>query len=212
MAEQGIIEPSTSPWCSPVVILRKKDSSIRFAIDFRLLNHYTVKDSHLLPRIDDTLDAISGAKWYSTLDLKNGYHQVSIAPEDRPKTAFALPGSGLWQFTVLAFGLSNAPAVFERLMLNILAGLTWKTCLVYLDDIIVFAKTFEEQIKNLEEVLHRLKQANLKLNSKKCRFFQKRVIYLGHVVSEDGVSTDPEKTKAVSEWPVPKNVKEVRSF
>ena len=212
MAEQGIIEPSTSPWCSPVIILRKKDSSIRFAIDFRLLNHYTVKDSHLLPRIDDTLDALSGATWYSTLDLKSGYHQVSIAPEDRPKTAFTFPGSGLWQFTVLAFGLCNAPAVFERLMLKILAGLTWKTCLVYLDDIIVFAKTFEEQIKNLEEVLHRLKQANLKLNSKKCRFFQKRVIYLGHVVSEDGVSTDPEKTKAVSEWPVPKNVKEVRSL
>jgi hypothetical protein len=97
-------------------------------------------------------------------------------------------------------------------MLKILAGLTWKTCLVYLDDIIVFAKTFEEQIKNLEEVLYRLKQANLKLNSKKCRFLQKRVTYLGHVVSEDGVSTDPEKTKAVSEWPVPKNVKEVSSF
>jgi hypothetical protein len=110
-------------------------------------------------------------------------------------------------FTVLAFGLCNAPAVFERLMLKILAGLTWKTCLVYLDDIIVFVKTFEEQIKNLEEVRHRLRQANLKLNSKKCGFFQKRVTYLGHVVSEDSVSTDPEKTKAVSEWPFPKNVK-----
>ena len=124
MAEQGIIEPSTSPWCSPVVILRKKDSSIRFAIDFRLLNHYTVKDSHLLPRIDDTLDALSGAKWYSTLDIKSGYHQVSVAPEDRPKTSFAFPGSVLWQFTVLVFGLCNALAVFERLVLKILAVLT----------------------------------------------------------------------------------------
>jgi hypothetical protein len=143
--------------------------------------HYTVKDSHLLPRIDDTLDAFSGAIWYSTLDLKSGYHQVSIAHEDRPKTAFAFPGSVLWQFTVLAFGLCNAPAVFESLMLKILAELTWKTCLVYFDDIIVFAKTFEEQIKNLEEVLHRLKQANLKLNSKKCRFFQKRVTLLKNV-------------------------------
>jgi hypothetical protein len=109
-----------SPLPGPVVILRKKDSSIRFAIDFRLLNHYTVKDSHLLPRIDDTLDALAGAKWYSTLDITRGYNQVSVAPEDRPKTAFAFPGSGLWQFTVLAFGLCNAPAVFERLMLNIL--------------------------------------------------------------------------------------------
>ena len=212
MAEQGIIEPSTSPWCSPVVLLRKKDSSIRFCIDYRMLNHHTIKDSHPLPRIDDTLDALCGAKWFSTVDLKSGYHQVSVAPQDRPKTAFSFPGSGLWQFTVLAFGLCNAPAVFERLMLKILSGLTWKTCLVYLDDIIVFSKSFEEQIENLAEVLNRLKQANLKLNPKKCKLFQKQVTFLGHVVSENGVSTDPEKIKAVSEWPLPKNVKQIRSF
>ena len=131
--------------------MRKKDSSIRFAIDFRLLNHYTLKDPHLLPRIDDTLDALSGAKWYSTLDLKNGYHQVSVAPEDRPKTGFAFPGSGLWQFTVLAFELCNAPAVFERLVLNILAGLTWKTCLVYLGDIIVLLKLLRNKLKTLKK-------------------------------------------------------------
>ena len=212
MAAQGIIEPSTSPWNSNVVLLRKKDQSLRFCIDFRILNSYTIKDSHPLPRIDDTLDALSGSKIYSTLDLKSEYHQVSIAKGDRPKTAFSFPGSGLWQFTVLAFGLCNAPAVFERLMLKILSGLTWKTCLVYLDDIIVHSKTFQGHLENLAEVLERLKQANLKLNPKKCRFFQKQVTFLGHVVSEKGVSTDPEKTEAVEKWPTPKNIKEVRSF
>ncbi|CAC5409373.1 Transposon Ty3-G Gag-Pol polyprotein,Transposon Ty3-I Gag-Pol polyprotein,Retrovirus-related Pol polyprotein from transposon 297 [Mytilus coruscus] len=157
-------------------MIRKSDLSWRFCLDYRILNNITVKQSQFLPRIDDTLDALSQNKWFSTLDLKSGYHQLNLANEDRPKTAFSLPGGGLWQFTVLPFGLCNAPAVFEKLMLKVLTGLPWKTCLVYLDDIMIIGKTFEEHIKNLEEVMQRLRDANLKLNPKKCErwdFIQK---------------------------------------
>lgn len=212
MAAQGVIEPSTSPWSSNIVLVKKKDNSLRFCVDFRQLNDVTQKDSHPLPRIDDTLDALSGAKFYSTLDLKSGYWQVGISEADRPKTAFSFPGGGLWQFTVMAFGLCNAPATFERLMEKVLHGLSWKVCLVYLDDIIVFSKDFQGQLENLRKVFERLKFANLKLSPKKCCLFQSKVSFLGHIVSKDGVSTDPEKIKAVQEWPVPKNVKDVRSF
>ena len=168
MAAQGVIEPSTSPWSSNIVLVKKKDNSLRFCVDFRQLNDVTQKDSHSLPRIDDTLDALSGAKFYSTLDLKSGYWQVGISEVDRPKTAFSFPGGGLWQFTVMAFGLCNAPATFERLMEKVFHGLSWKVCLVYLDDIIVFSKDFQGQLENLRKVFERLKFANLKLSPKKC--------------------------------------------
>lgn len=214
MAKDGLIEPSntSSPWNSPVVMIRKSDLSWRFCLYYRILNNITVKQSQFLPRIDDTLDALSQNKWFSTLDLKSGYHQLNLANEDRPKTAFSLPGGGLWQFTVLPFGLCNAPAVFEKLMLKVLSGLPWKTCLVYLDDIMIMGKTFEEHIKNLEEVMQRLRDANLKLNPKKCELFRKEVTFLGHVVSEEGVATNSEKIKTVQTWPVPNTIKQVRSF
>ena len=156
MAERGVIEPSFSPWCSNVVIVTKKDGSVRFCLDFRKLNACTFKDSQPLPRIDDTLDALSGATWFSTLDCKSGYWQVGLAEKDRPKTAFSIAGGGLWQFTVMPFGLCNAPATFERLMEQVLHGLSWKQCLVFLDDIIVFSKTFSEHLDILREVFNRL--------------------------------------------------------
>jgi len=208
---QGVVERSDSPWSSAVVLVTKKDGSRRFCVDYRALNDLTVKDSYPLPRIDDTLDALAGARWFSTLDLKSGYHQVEVAEEDKAKTAFSF-GQGLWQFTVMPFGLCNAPSCFERLMERVLEGLHWKTALVYIDDVIVFGGTFEEELQRLREVLRRLRVANLKLSPKKCLLFQPEVPFLGHVVGREGVRTDPQKVAAVREWPVPTGVAEVRSF
>ena len=213
MERQGLIEPSKSPWSFPVVMVKKKDGTLRFCVDYRALNHITVKDSYPLPRIDDTLDALSGSKWFSTLDLKSGYHQVKMADEDKEKTAFCA-GGGLktWQFRVMPFGLCNAPATFERLMERVLDGLNWKASLVYLDDVIVLGRTFQEQSSHLEAVFKRLLHVGLKLSPKKCNLFQRQVKYLGHVVSHDGVTADPEKTRAVEEWPVPRDQHQLRSF
>ena len=212
MAEKDLIEPSTSPWSSPAIIIPKKNGGIRFCIDYRRLNKVTIPDSQPLPRIDDSLDALGGAKWFSTLDLKSGFHQVSVAEEDRPKTAFCIPGGGLWQFKVMPFGAVNSPAVFERLMERVFVGLTYGTLLIYLDDIIVYGKTFQIHLRNLEEVFKRLREANLKLNAEKCLFFQTQVTFLGHLVSQEGISADPHKIKSVQDWLTPRNVSEVRSF
>lgn len=211
MEVQGVIERSSSPWSSPIVLVTKKDGSTRFCVDYRKLNQVTKKDSYPLPRIDDTLDAVAGSQWYSTLDLQSGYWQVPINPTDKEKTAFVTPG-GLWQFNVMPFGLTNAPATFERLMELVLKGLPWQTCLMYLDDVIIHSKMFDVHIQNLKDVFNRLKLANLKLNPNKCNLFQREVIYLGHIVSCDGIKTDPSKSECVRLWPKPKNVHELRSF
>ncbi|GBM08967.1 Retrovirus-related Pol polyprotein from transposon 297 [Araneus ventricosus] len=211
MVDNGIIEKSSGPWASPIVLVKKKNGSTRFCVDYRKLNEITKKDSYPLPRIDDTLDALNGSQWFTTLDLKSGYWQIEIRPEDREKTAFTT-GQGLWQFKVMPFGLCNAPATFERLMETVLRGLSSEACLVYLDDIIIVGRTFEEHLNNLRKVFQRLQKANLKLNLKKCRFFQKEVTYLGHVISAEGVKTDPEKIKAVVDWPRPETVHDLRSF
>lgn len=211
MAKRGIIESSTSPWLSPVVLVSKKDGTTRFCVDYRKLNDITKKDSYPLPRIDDTLDRLAHTKWFSTLDLKSGYWQVAMDEEDKEKTAFSA-GNGLWQFKVMPFGLCNAPSTFERLMEMVLHGLALEVCLVYLDDIIVMGRTFKEHLANLREVFRRLEQANLKANPDKCHLFRKKITYLGHVVGEDGIQTDPTKITSVINWPQPKNIHELRSF
>lgn len=211
MLDSGIIRPSCSPWAAPVVLVRKKGGGLRFCVDYRKLNDVTSKDAYPLPRIDDALDSLSHACWFSTLDLASGYWQVEVDPKDRYKTAF-ITRQGLFEFNVLSFGLCNAPSTFQRLMDLILADLQWTTCLVYLDDIIVFGRTFQEHLARLDEVLVKLQQANLKIKPSKCNLFSTQVHYLGHVISAEGVMADPAKVAAVREWPVPRNQTEVQSF
>ncbi|XP_020298143.1 uncharacterized protein LOC109862482 [Pseudomyrmex gracilis] len=174
MREQGVIEESSGPWVSPAVMVKKKDGSLRFCVDYCNLNAVTVKDSYPLLRVDDLLGQLSDNTWFSTLNMKSGYWQVKIRKEDREKTAFSV-GNGLWQFTVMPFGLCNAPATFERLMERVLRQLLSKICLVYLDDIIVFGKSFEEMVANLRKVFQRFRERNLKLKPKKCTLLGKQV-------------------------------------
>ena len=212
MLERNIIEPSSSAWASPVVLINKKDGTIRFCVDYRKLNEVTVKDAYPLPKIEDCLDALSGSKWFSTMDLQSGFWQVPLATEeDRQKTAF-ITGLGLYQFTVLSFGLTNAPACFQRLMENVLRGLQWEECVLFMDDTIVHSPTFEEGLLRPEKVWQRFEQAKLKLKQSKCLLFQQEIKFLGHVVSKDGISTDPDKTQAIKDWPVPHTAKQIRSF
>ena len=211
MMEAGVIEESNGPWASPVVLVKKKDGSTRFCVDYRRLNMATVKDAYPLPRVEDCLDTMAGASWFSSLDLASGYWQLDIAPEHREKTAFSTH-RGLFQFRRMPFGLCNAPGTFERVMEVVMRGLQWKTCLVYLDDIVVFAASFEEHLERLEEVLQRLRTAGLKVKPSKCQLGRRRVGFLGHIVSQEGVGTDPAKVEAVRSWPAPASTTEVRSF
>ncbi|KRX78604.1 Retrovirus-related Pol polyprotein from transposon 17.6 [Trichinella sp. T6] len=187
MSNNRVIEPSCGPWSSPIVLVKKKDGSYRFCVDYRKLNHHTKKDAQPLPKIEETLETLSGATWFSTR---------LMADEDKEKTAFTTP-FGLYQFRVMPFGFCNAPATFQRLMETVLCGLHWTTCMVYLDDVIVFRKDGAEHLEKLDEVFSRLQGAGLKIKPTKCQLFQEKVKYLGHIISRDGVQLDPEKIKAV---------------
>ena len=211
LLEQGLIKPGNGPWSSPIVLVKKKDGSVRMCVDYRKLNAKTVKDAYPLPRIDDTLDSLADANLFATLDLASGYHQVQNTPQAKIKSAMVTK-QGLFEWNVMSFGLTGAPATFQRLMETALRGLQYEVCHIYLDDVIVFAKNEEELIDRLETVLDRFRRANLKLKPKKCVLFRKQVEFLGHIVSANGVATDPKKSEKVMNWPVPKNVSEVRSF
>ena len=211
MQQKEIITPSKSPWASPIVLVPKKDGSVRFCVDYRKVNNITHKDAYPLPRIDDTLDTLASSKCFSTLDLKSGYWQVEVEEQHREKTAFCTH-EGLFQFNVMPFGLCNAPATFQRLMDMVLTGLQWSSCIVYIYDIIVVGRTFDEHLQNLKEVFKRLDNAGLKLQPHKYQFLQPKVQFLGHVVSAEGISPDPSKTSQVREWPIPTSVKETQQF
>lgn len=197
MLEQGVVVPSRSPWASPVVLVRKKDGGVRFCIDYRKLNQATKLDEFPLPRIDDTQDQLAGAKYFTTLDLASGYWQVEMESTSQEKTAFTTY-SGLYEFKKMSFGLVNAPATFQRLMEVVLVGLARERCLVYIDDILVIGKTWEEHLANLRKVMDRFRAAGLRLKPKKCKYMLPEVEYLGHVVSADGVRTDPLLSVKVS--------------
>ena len=208
----GVIRPSNSPWASPVVMVKKKDGSLRFCVDFRQLNAATVKDVHPIPRIDDLLDTLHGARWFSTFDLKSGYWQVPIQERDKEKTAFRTSNGQLFEFNQVPFDLCNVPATFSRLMDHVLAGLHWKTCPLYLDDIIVFAATWEKHLARLRQVFERLRHAKPKLGANKCTFAAREVSYLGHRVTEEGLLPDPALLATIRDISPPQNATEVRSF
>lgn len=212
MLDSGVIRESHSPYSSPVVLVRKKDGSLRFCIDFRKLNSKTVKDAYALPRMEEALETMAGCSWFSTLDLKSGYWQIEIDEADKAKTAFTVGPLGFFECNRMAFGLTNAPATFQRLMEHCMADLNFNKCIVYIDDIIIYARTFEEHLERLEAVFARLEKYGLKLKSSKCSFFKERVKYLGHVISQEGIETDPEKVSAIRDWPVPQNLDQLRTF
>ena len=199
MVEVGAIRRSISPCASAVVLVRKKDGGLRFCIDLHKLNNRTVKDGHSLPRTEDTFDCLHGAVWFSTLDLKSGYWQVELEKEAKPLTAFTMGPLGFWECECMPFGVTNAPATFQRLMESCLGELHLNWCIIYLDDIIVFSETPEEHFHRLKAVLNKLRAAGLKLKPSKCDLFKEEIKYLGHVVSNEGVSTDPDKIKSVIE-------------
>lgn len=211
MLQADIIEPSDSPWAAAVVMVPKKNGDWRLCSDYRPVNGVTKKDSYPLPRIDESLDLVSGSTWFSSLDLRSGYYQVPLSPEARPKTAFCT-GRGLWQFKVLSFGLCNAPATFARLMDKVLADIPRQQCLVYLDDILVHGSSFEAALGSLRQVLERIRAAGLKLHPEKCHFVQREVSFLGHKVGGKGIGTMEEKVRAVTDWPTPINQKQLKSF
>ena len=212
MLAVGAIQRSTSPWASPVVLVCKKDGSLQFCIDLRKLNNQTIKDAQSLPRIEDSLDCLNGAAIFMSLDLQSGYWQVEMTEDSKPLTTFTVRPLGFYECVWMPFGLTNAPATFQCLMETCLGEMHLKWCIIYLDNIIVFSKTPEEHIERLRGVFEKLAAAGLRLKPSKCEFFKSQVAYLGHIVSKDGIETDPKKIEAIEKWPVPKTVTEVRSF
>ena len=212
MLEIGAIRKSQSPWASAVVLVRKKDGALRFCIDLRKLNARTIKDAQTLPRIEDSLDSLNRAMIFSSLDLKSGYWQVELDEESIPYTAFTVGPLGFYECLRMPFGLTNAPATFQRLMENCLGDLHLNWCIIYLDDIIIYSKTPKEHLERLEAVFEKISKAGLKLKPSKCEFFKSEITYLGHVVSNKGIATDPKKIRAIQQWPRPTTVTEVRRF
>ena len=213
LLECGAIRASHSPYSSPIVIVRKRQTNqIRMCLDFRELNKRTVKDSYALPRIEECFHALANCNMYSCLDATKGYLQIPIAEEHKARTAFTAGPLGHWECNSMWYGLTSAPATFQRMMENCLGDLNLTQCVAFLDDIVAFSVGFENHLQRLEAIFTRLKEYGIKLQPSKCKLFRERVQYLGHVVSKDGIETDPDKIEALKTWPVPKNVKELRTF
>ena len=213
MLQDGIIEPSTTPWVSPVVLVKKKSGEYRFAVDYRRLNQLTKPIQFPLPRLEDVFDTIGekGAQIFTSLDLASGYWQVPMDQNSKEKTGF-ITQSGVYQFKKMPFGLTNAPMSFQKTMTEVLRGINWQFSLVYIDDILIFSQDFDSHLDHLHQIFDRLRNANLRLKPGKCNFAVTSVPYLGHVLSKEGISVDPNKTHAVSTYPTPKSVKDIRAF
>ncbi|MEO1300843.1 MAG: reverse transcriptase domain-containing protein [Bacteroidota bacterium] len=211
LCDEAIIEPSDSPWSAPVVPIYKPDGTVRLCIDYRALNKITLKDAYPIPNLEDTIYNLHSMQYFTSLDLMRGYYQVPMSPESKPLTSF-VTSSGQWQFRRMPFGLCNAPATFQRLMNTILSGFPVDRVMVYLDDVLVIGKTFEEHLETVCQVLDCLRMHGLKVNPRKCQLFQQSVKFLGHVVSSDGLSPLPENIEAIVNYSAPKSIKSVQRF
>ncbi|KAG7593905.1 hypothetical protein ISN45_Aa01g026930 [Arabidopsis thaliana x Arabidopsis arenosa] len=211
LLDKGFIRPSSSPWGAPVLFVKKKDGSFRLCIDYRGLNKVTVKNKYPLPRIDELLDQLRGARWFSKIDLASGYHQIPIEPSDVRKTAFRTR-YGHYEFVVMPFGLTNAPAAFMKMMNGIFREFLDEFVIIFIDDILVYSKDRETHQNHIRTVLERLREQKLFAKLSKCSFWQRSIGFLGHIISDQGVSVDPEKIRSIKEWPRPKNATEIRSF
>ncbi|GBG80016.1 hypothetical protein CBR_g30277 [Chara braunii] len=205
------IKPSNSPWGAPVLFARKADGTLRLCIDYRGLNRYTVKNSYPMPRADELFDRLAGNRFFTKIDLRSGYHQIRVTTEDQPKTAFR-SRFGHYEFTMMPFGITNAPATFQTAMNDIVRDILEEYVLVYLDDILVYSRTLEDHLRHLRDVLQRLRKHDLYAKLSKCRFAQRKVDFLGHHVSDQGLHKDDAKITAIAEWPVSTSAKQLRSF
>ena len=210
MEKDGIIEPSTSEWASPIVLVPKKDGSLRMCVDYRRLNSVSEADAYPMPRIDDLIDRLGDARYISALDLTGGYWQVPVAPQACSRTAFTTP-FGLYQFTVMPFGLQGAPATFQRMMDVLLKGIR-EYAEAYLDDLVVFSRTWEEHCSHLKSILNRLREAGLTAKPAKCQLGMQQCVYLGHIVGNGEVRPEQGNIDAVANFPRPATKKKVRSF
>ena len=211
MLENGVITESSSPWNSPIVVVAKKDGDIRLCIDYRKLNAVTKRPIYPMPDAQQLFNSLEGTKFYSSLDLSSGYYQVPMDEKDAEKTAFSTR-KGHFHFMKMPFGLTGAPATFQTLMHKIFNEENWIKCIIYLDDILVFGKTGEQHNERLRLIFEKIRKAGIKLGPKKCKILRKEVTYLGHVISAEGVKTDPVKVEAIRNWPLPSTVGELKSF
>ena len=208
---KGVIRNSTSPWASPIVLVHKKDGGVRPCVDYRKVNELVKPDDFPLPRIQDCLDAVAGSQLFSTFDLTSGYFQIPLKEEYIPKSAFVCK-YGHFEMTRMPFGLNNSASTFQRTMELALQGLQWITCLIYIDDIIVFGRNFDEHLARVAQVLDRLKEAGLKLKPEKCHMLQREVVFLGHVVTAEGVKPNPANIDKIIGWPKPKTPRQVKQL
>ena len=211
LLSKGFVKTSTSPWGAPVLFVKKKDGSLRLCIDYRQLNQVTIRNQYPLPRIDDLFDQLQGAKVFSKIDLRSGYHQLKVRREDVPKTAFKTR-YGHYEFLVMPFGLTNAPAAFMDLMNRVFGPYLDKFVIVFIDDILVYSSSKEEHAEHLRIILQTLREHQLYAKFIKCQFWLDRVAFLGHVVSVEGISVDPQKIEAIVDWKPPTNITKVRNF
>ena len=211
LMDKGFIRPSSSPWGCPAIFVKKKDGTLWMCVDYRPLNAVTVKNKYPLPRIDTLFDQLAGAMVFSKIDLRSGYHQIKIRPQDIPRTAFSTR-YGLYEYLVMSFGLTNAPAFFMYLMNSVFMPELDKFVVVFIDDILIYSKNDEEHARHLRIILARLREHQLYAKFSKCEFWLDRVQFLGHVLTPEGISVDPSKVQDVLDWKSPKSVHQIHQF